>query len=174
MASIQIVAVEEAVVLKDRSSELLILPDHVVFLKSFSKSKDFAKYFLEEALMNRSARKLYEAWLRKDKGLWRNLYEVVRDIEIKDYDKKLKDLKDAEKNTPPPKKEKVEKEKKKAVKKEEPKKTSKTTKKTASKKTTKKVTKKKTATKKTASKKTTTKKTTTKKKTAKKKKTSKK
>ena len=61
MADIQIVPMEDAVVLKDRSSELLILPDHVVFLKSFSKSKDFAMYFLDQALMNRSARKLYEA-----------------------------------------------------------------------------------------------------------------
>ena len=158
MADIQIVPVEEAVVLKDRSSELLILPDHVVFLKSFAKSKDFAKYFMERALMNRSARKLFEAWLRRDSALWRKLYETVRDIEVKDYDKRLKEVTDADsgrhvtqvkedKKETKSKKEKPAPVKKETTKKapaKKAKKVAKTTTKKVAKKTTKKTTKKKT------------------------------
>jgi len=173
VADIQIVPIEDAVVLKDRSSELLILPDHVVFLKSFSKSKDFAKYFLDQALMNRSARKLYEAWLRRDSNLWRKLYETIRDMEIKDFDKRLKELKSEDSKPKPAKKEEPAKKEKKVAKKTEAEKPAKkvakkttkkaTTKKTTAKKTTKKATTKKT-TKKVAKK---TKKKTTKKKTSK-------
>ena len=175
MADIQIVPIEDAVVLKDRSSELLILPDHVIFLKSFSKSKDFAKYFLDQALMNRSARKLYEAWLRRDSNLWRKLYETIRDMEIKDFDKRLKELKSEDSKPKPAKKEEPKKEPAKKAKKVAKKtETEKTTKKTTTKKTTKKVAKKATTKKTTAkkatkkvAKKTKAKKKTTKKKTSK-------
>ncbi|MCX6131080.1 MAG: hypothetical protein NTX25_18740, partial [Proteobacteria bacterium] len=43
---------------------------------------EFADYFLKKAMVNRSARKLFEAWLRKDASLWRRIYHsVMHDFE---------------------------------------------------------------------------------------------
>jgi hypothetical protein len=64
-------------VLRARGSELLILPHHVRKLKGMTKPKDFSTYFHGEALVNRPARKLFEAWLRKDAGLWSRIYTVI-------------------------------------------------------------------------------------------------
>lgn len=74
---VEIVALEGNLVLRARGSELLILPHHVQALKGLVPTKDFAKYFYEESLINRPARKLFEAWLRKDGTLWPRLYQFV-------------------------------------------------------------------------------------------------
>ena len=65
-------------VLRARGSELLILPHHVTQLKNKKVPKDFTGYFLDEALLNRPARKLFEAWLRKDGSLWRRMYQCIQ------------------------------------------------------------------------------------------------
>jgi len=74
---VEILPVQESIVLRARGSELLILPHHVQKLKGLSKPRDFSQYFRGEALVNRPARKLFEAWLRKDHTLWPRLYQVV-------------------------------------------------------------------------------------------------
>ncbi len=77
MLPVEILPVQESIVLRARGSELLILPHHVQKLKGLSKPRDFSQYFRGEALVNRPARKLFEAWLRKDHTLWPRLYQVV-------------------------------------------------------------------------------------------------
>lgn len=77
MLPVEILPVQETVVLRARGSELLILPHHVKNLKGLTKAKDFSQYFRDEALVNRPARKLFEAWLRKDHTLWQRLYTTI-------------------------------------------------------------------------------------------------
>jgi septin family protein len=74
---VEILPVQETIVLRARGSELLILPHHVKKLKDMTKPRDFSQYFRAEALVNRPARKLFEAWLRKDHTLWPRLYQTV-------------------------------------------------------------------------------------------------
>lgn len=78
MHPVEIVPIENSLVLRARGSELLILPQHVGHLKSCKTPKDFTGYFLGEALLNRPARKLFEAWLRKDTTLWQRIYNTVQ------------------------------------------------------------------------------------------------
>jgi hypothetical protein len=81
---VEIVPIQETVVLRARGSELLILPHHVKHLKTCEKAKDFSAYFVSEALVNRPARKLFEAWLRKDGSLWPRLYKCIhKEMELK-------------------------------------------------------------------------------------------
>ena len=85
MLPVEIMHTQGTVILRARSSELLILPNHVRELKGLSEARDFSEYFTREALVNRPARKLFEAWLRKDRTLWPRLFKVIhRDIDIKD------------------------------------------------------------------------------------------
>jgi hypothetical protein len=81
--------IEKNLVLQARGSELVILDEHVAVLKGLKKSKEFIEYFRHTALVNRPARKLFEAWLRKDGSLWKRIYESVGgmdDVEIKKVD----------------------------------------------------------------------------------------
>jgi len=78
---VEIHPIQDALVLRARGSELLILADHVAELKKLKSAGDFSKYFLDEALVNRPARKLFEAWLRKDGSLWARIYKSVQTIE---------------------------------------------------------------------------------------------
>ncbi len=77
MLPVEILPVQETIVLRARGSELLILPLHVKKLQDMTKPRDFSQYFRAEALVNRPARKLFEAWLRKDHTLWPRLYQTV-------------------------------------------------------------------------------------------------
>jgi len=82
---VEIVPVQDTLVLRARGSELLILPHHVRHLKGCEKPKDFSEYFRAEALVNRPARKLFEAWLRKDDSLWKRIYICIhKEMELKD------------------------------------------------------------------------------------------
>ncbi len=84
MQAVEILPVQETIVLRARGSELLILPHHVRKLKGMTKPKDFSSYFHSEALVNRPARKLFEAWLRHDTKLWSRLYTVIhKEMEFK-------------------------------------------------------------------------------------------
>ncbi len=81
---VEIVPVDgSTLVLRARGSELLILPQHIGELKSAKNPKEFTSYFLTNALLNRPARKLFEAWLRKDKTLWQRIYRTIQnDMEV--------------------------------------------------------------------------------------------
>ncbi len=85
MAPVEIFHMNGSVILRARNSELLIIAHHVQELRNLKASADFASYFLKDALVNRPARKLFEAWLKKDRTLWPRLYNVVQ-REIKDED----------------------------------------------------------------------------------------
>ena len=69
MNPVELIPVQGSLILRARGSELLILPQYILALQANKTPKDFAKVFMEEALINRPARKLFEAWLRKDKTL---------------------------------------------------------------------------------------------------------
>lgn len=81
MLPVEIHPIQDAIVLRARGSELLILSSHVAELKKLKAAGDFSRYFLHEALVNRPARKLFEAWLRKDGSLWARIYKTVQTIE---------------------------------------------------------------------------------------------
>jgi hypothetical protein len=98
---VEIVPVDgTTIVLRARGSELLILPQHVGQLKVLNSPKEFTGYFLSNALLNRPARKLFEAWLRKDQSLWQRIYRTIQsemDVEkIADYAKKMEAIKDGD------------------------------------------------------------------------------
>lgn len=78
MFPVEILPVQGTLVLRARGSELLILPQHVSELKKLKEPKDFTGYFMGSALINRPARKLFEAWLRKDVGLWKRIYHTIQ------------------------------------------------------------------------------------------------
>ncbi len=84
MQPVELYAVQNSLILRARGVELLVLPGHVEQLKDLKDTKAFAEYFLKKAMVNRSARKLFEAWLRKDTTLWRRIYHsVMHDFEEK-------------------------------------------------------------------------------------------
>lgn len=82
MAPVEIHPFHDSLVLRAKGSELLILPHHVRALKERTVPKDFSGYFMSDALINRPARKLFEAWLRKDAGLWGRIYRAVQGMEL--------------------------------------------------------------------------------------------
>lgn len=82
MQPVELYPIQNALVLRARGVELLVLAQHVTELKARKDTKEFADYFLKRAMVNRSARKLFEAWLRKDNTLWRRIYHsVMHDFE---------------------------------------------------------------------------------------------
>lgn len=100
----EITIVKDNVIIQARGSELLITADHVVALKNLKQPRDFTVYFMNEALVNRAARKLFEAWLRKDRDLWPRLYQNIQKHEISDETlKALSDRKAEEKAEKPAK-----------------------------------------------------------------------
>jgi len=79
---VELFPIQNSLILRARGVELLVLSQHVVELKERKDTKEFADYFLKRAMVNRSARKLFEAWLRKDTTLWRRIYHsVMHDFE---------------------------------------------------------------------------------------------
>lgn len=71
-----------ALILRSRVSELLILPQHIAQLKTNTDPKAFSKYFMDSALVNRPARKLFESWLRKDQAIWARLYKTISQMTV--------------------------------------------------------------------------------------------
>jgi len=76
---VEILPIQDSLILRARGSELLILAHHVTELKQRKTPGDFLTYFRGEALVNRPARKLFEAWVRKDDTLWRRLFHMVHE-----------------------------------------------------------------------------------------------
>lgn len=89
MQAVELYPIQNNLVLRARGVELLILPVHVDALKEKKDSKEFATYFLGTAMVNRSARKLYEAWLKKDPTLWKRVYHSV----MNDFNEKEEEAK---------------------------------------------------------------------------------
>jgi hypothetical protein len=77
MAPVEIIDYQGAVVIRARGSELIILPTYVHVLQNTTEPKEFANYFLTEALVNRPARKLFDSWLKKDMDLWKKIYNKI-------------------------------------------------------------------------------------------------
>ena len=77
MQAVELYAIQNALILRARGVELLILPAHVEELMKLTDTKQFSEYFLHRAMVNRSARKLFEAWAKKDSTLWRRIYHSV-------------------------------------------------------------------------------------------------
>lgn len=82
MVPVEILPFQENIILRARGSELLIHSIHVKKLQDLKKPRDFSQYFRAEALVNRPARKLFEAWLRKDHTLWPRLYKAVHGLSL--------------------------------------------------------------------------------------------
>lgn len=59
------------------SSQLLIKAEDVQALRGLTENKEFEEYFRTKALMNREARRVFEAWERKDKELLPKLHKEV-------------------------------------------------------------------------------------------------
>ena len=78
MLPVEIYCRNENVILRARNSEILILPTYARVLRTLTEPKAFSEYFLQEALINRPARKLFEAWLRKDNTLWPRLFQNIQ------------------------------------------------------------------------------------------------
>ncbi len=68
---------EQNLILRAGPAELYVLAEHVAELRKRSERSEFAAYFRNEALVNRPARKLFAAWLRKDRALWARIYRAV-------------------------------------------------------------------------------------------------
>ena len=77
MAVVEVHYSQGLVVLRAKSSELLILAEHVSALQGLTDPKEFSQYFMRQALVNRPARKLFEAWLRKDNSVWPRLFKTI-------------------------------------------------------------------------------------------------
>lgn len=75
--AVQIFYAEGAMMLRSKGSELLIIPQYVSHLQTLKDPKDFVAYFEKTALMNRSARKLFMSWAKKDPQLWNSIYKTV-------------------------------------------------------------------------------------------------
>lgn len=76
---VKITRLGEHLVLTAPPSELLITADHVAKLQKLEEPREFVAYFCEEALTNRSARRLFAVWLKKEQGLWQRIYKAVRE-----------------------------------------------------------------------------------------------
>ncbi len=84
MQAVELYPIQNSLILRARGVELLVLSVHIEALKELKDTKPFAEYFLHTAMVNRSARKLFEAWLKKDSTLWRRIYHsVMHDFEEK-------------------------------------------------------------------------------------------
>ncbi len=77
MTHVEIYSAEGAIVLRAKGSELLILPQYITHLQTVKDPKAFVDYFTSEALVNRPARKLFQAWAKKDASLWNRIYSTV-------------------------------------------------------------------------------------------------
>ena len=97
MNPVELIPVQGSLVLRARGSELLILPQYIYELKKLTVPKEFAGFFMHQALINRPARKLFEAWLRKDKTLWKRTYDMVMN-EIELDEDTVKAIENAEAN----------------------------------------------------------------------------
>lgn len=77
MTSVEVYYIQGAVVLRSKGAELFILPEYIEHLQTLKDPKQFTAYFRDKALVNRSARKLFIAWERKDPDMWNKIYSTI-------------------------------------------------------------------------------------------------
>ncbi len=82
MSVVDIHVYEQNLILRGSSSELLILSSYVQELKKRLEPQGFSEFFMTEALVNRSARKLFESWVKKDTSLWPRLFKTVMSLDL--------------------------------------------------------------------------------------------
>ena len=61
-------------ILKRGASVLMIEAANVQVLRTLKEKSEFKEFFRTKALVNREARRVFEAWERKDKDLLEKLY----------------------------------------------------------------------------------------------------
>ena len=66
---------ENHLVLRRGASSLVINPEHVQQLRISTEEPAFFDYFMNTALQNREARRVFEAWKRKDPELLFKIYK---------------------------------------------------------------------------------------------------
>jgi hypothetical protein len=64
-------------ILKRGASSLVINAENVQSLRTQESESTFNEYFRTKALQNREARRVFEAWERKDKELLAKLYKEM-------------------------------------------------------------------------------------------------
>ena len=79
MLPVQLFVHQGALILRASNSELIILPEHFSALQKLKNPQEFANYFRTKALVNRPARKLFDAWLRKDQNLWNGVFKSIHE-----------------------------------------------------------------------------------------------
>jgi len=67
----------DKLVLSRGTSQLLISLEHIQKLRDLKELNDFSTYFRTQALVNRPARRVFEAWERKDSLLLKKLQEEM-------------------------------------------------------------------------------------------------
>ena len=67
----------DKMILSRGSSQLLITLEHVRKLRDLKDFNDFSEYFKTTALVNRPARRVFEAWERKDSELLKKIQEEM-------------------------------------------------------------------------------------------------
>ena len=61
-------------ILKRGQSSLVINPENVQSLRTMDSEENFTQFFLNSALQNREARRVFKSWERKDKDLLKKIY----------------------------------------------------------------------------------------------------
>jgi len=77
LETVKVFLAEGVLLLQARNAELVIMNEHVVALKKIGDIKDFNRYFLEKALLNRSARKLFQSLTRRNNELRAKIYQKI-------------------------------------------------------------------------------------------------
>ena len=85
MFKVNLIFHEGHLILRAGPAELLIIAEHVAELRKLTATHEFAAYFRDQALVNRPARKLFDAWLRKEQGLWQHIYQAVHKSKIPNH-----------------------------------------------------------------------------------------
>ena len=68
---------QNSLVLKRGASVLLIDAQKIQVLRTLKEQAEFTTYWRTEALQNREARRVFEAWERKDKDLLQKVHVEV-------------------------------------------------------------------------------------------------
>lgn len=64
-------------ILRRGASSLVINPENVQSLRTQENEDGFKTFFLEKALQNREARRVFQSWQRKDKDLLQKIYKEM-------------------------------------------------------------------------------------------------
>lgn len=64
-------------ILSRGTSQLLIKAEDVQALRGLKEKAPFSDYFLTKALVNREARRVFQAWERKDAELLQKLHQEI-------------------------------------------------------------------------------------------------